>query len=147
MEVADTFFSLCSGHLRKRMLGVLCDRFRERLEGQNMINWAHVAELYAEFGEDGFAEVLQVFMSEVTEGLAALQAAQSPGEHRNSFHFLKGAALNLGFQDVAAICDEGEILAARNADFISQKAEVMILFPSTFARFEQEWRDRITTAG
>ena len=112
-----------------------------------MINWAHVAELYAEFGEDGFAEVLKVFMSEVTEGLVALEVAQSPIEHQNSFHFLKGAALNLGFEEVAALCDEGEILATRSEDFIKQKAEVMILFPATFTRFEQEWRDRIKTAG
>lgn len=112
-----------------------------------MINWAHVAELYAEFGEDAFVEVLQVFMSEVTEGLATLAAAQSPAEHRESFHFLKGAALNLGFEEVAALCDEGEIRAESRADFIEQKAQIMILFPSTFAQFEQTWRDKIAFAG
>jgi HPt (histidine-containing phosphotransfer) domain-containing protein len=111
-----------------------------------MINWAHVAELYAEFGEDAFLEVLQVFMSEVTDGLAALAAAQSATEHRESFHFLKGAALNLGFEDVAALCDEGEMRAARSADFIEQKAQIMILFPNTFAQFEKSWRHEIASA-
>jgi hypothetical protein len=31
----------------------------------NMINWARLAELYEDFGEDGIAEVVEIFLEEV----------------------------------------------------------------------------------
>lgn len=108
-----------------------------------MIDWGHVADLYTEFGEDGFGEVLQVFTTEVQDGLAQLKAAQTADEHRIAFHFLKGAALNLGFQDVSSFCSMGEMRAHRGEDFSVEKEQVITLFPITCALLEQQWRHQI----
>ena len=112
-------------------------------KGWHMIDWAHVADLYADFGEEGFSEVLQVFATEVQDGLAQLEAAQTPDEHQNAFHFLKGAALNLGFQQISMFCSMGEIRAARGEDFTLHKQQVIALFPQTCARLEQQWRQQL----
>jgi HPt (histidine-containing phosphotransfer) domain-containing protein len=109
-----------------------------------MIDWAHVAELYADFGADGFAEVLDVFTSEVTDGLGQLDTAQTPDQHRVAFHFLKGAALNLGIQDIAVLCATGEANAADAKICGAAKEQVLILFPSRCAVLAQQWRQRVS---
>ena len=43
-----------------------------------MINWARIEELFEDFGADGFADVADVFIEEVTESLDRLSAAQDP---------------------------------------------------------------------
>lgn len=108
-----------------------------------MIDWAQVAELYADFGEEGFDEVLQVFATEVQDGLAQLKAAKTPEEQRIAFHFLKGAALNLGFQQVSAVCSTGEARALQGQDATLDMEQVTGLFPETYALFERRWRQQI----
>jgi len=108
-----------------------------------MIDWSQVADLYADFGEDGFGEVVQVFVQEVETGLAQLNAAQSPDENRIAFHFLKGAALNLGFSEVADLCAAGELRASEGKDAAREKEQVLRVFPPTCILFEQQWRQRL----
>ncbi len=76
------------------------------------IDWKRVDELRSEVGADAFAEVVELFLEEVEEVIARLRSA--PGAERlgDDLHFLKGSALNLGFVDVAALCQEGERRAA-----------------------------------
>lgn len=108
-----------------------------------MIDWSQVADLYTDFDEDSFSEVLQVFVQEMKAGMAQLKAAQSPDENRTAFHFLKGAALNLGFSEVANLCSSGELRAAEGEDVTREKDQVLAAFPQTYTRFEQEWRQRM----
>ncbi len=107
-----------------------------------MIDWAHVAGLCADFGEEEFAEVVALFMAEVQEGLGRLAMADTPDAHRLAFHFLKGAALNLGFVDMAALTSAGEENATRGTDFRHEKEQVLALFPPACTRFEREWREK-----
>lgn len=78
-----------------------------------MIDWTRVSELQDEIGADDFAEVVEIFLEEVEEEIAALQSGVAEEELQGKLHFLKGSALNLGFTDFAALCAEGERAAAQ----------------------------------
>lgn len=78
-----------------------------------MIDWVHVNDLRAEMG-DGFAELVDVFLEEMDGAVASLDPAVPPAQIAARLHFLKGAALNLGFHAFASLCDQGEISAGRS---------------------------------
>ncbi|MDU8910888.1 Hpt domain-containing protein [Aestuariicoccus sp. MJ-SS9] len=74
-----------------------------------MIDWDRALELREEMGEDGFDEVIELFLTEVEEALDRLgDDAGNPAAMESALHFLKGAALNLGFKGFAALCAKGE---------------------------------------
>lgn len=72
-----------------------------------MIDWTQVDELRKDMG-DSFAEVVEVFLQEVEDAIGRLDRAAPAAETAAELHFLKGAALNLGFTTFAALCTEGE---------------------------------------
>lgn len=78
-----------------------------------MIDWTHVAELRSDMGES-FDEVVEVFLMEVEEGLEKLDADGSSTALAADLHFLKGAALNLGFREFAGLCARSEQLATED---------------------------------
>ncbi|NKX44954.1 Hpt domain-containing protein [Roseicyclus persicicus] len=72
-----------------------------------MIDLDRLTALRADIGEDDFAEVVLLFVSEIEERLAALQA--DPASARaDDFHFLRGSAANLGFTGMVAACHAAE---------------------------------------
>lgn len=73
-----------------------------------LIDWARVCELRHEIGEEGFEEVVGLFLDEADETVARLSAEVGPKKFAADLHYLKGAALNLGFSALAAICQDGE---------------------------------------
>ncbi|MGL6210638.1 MAG: Hpt domain-containing protein [Paracoccaceae bacterium] len=77
-----------------------------------MIDWDRVRDLKAEIGEDDFAEVVELFLEEADEVMARLCADHGPQILEKDLHFLKGAALNLGFAHLAMLCQQGERRAA-----------------------------------
>lgn len=81
-----------------------------------MIDWNRVMELREEVGSDDFIEVAELFISEVDEVLDRLGTGANVATLENDLHFLKGAALNLGFRDFAELCRDGELSAA-GSDF------------------------------
>ena len=78
-----------------------------------MINWDQVEQLKDDLGDDGFQEVVVIFLEEVEDGLAALnQLPETTGQAASEgYHFLKGCAYNLGFDDFAARCAAEETRA------------------------------------
>jgi histidine phosphotransfer protein HptB len=76
-----------------------------------MINWAHVEELKSEM-QDAFDEVVEMFLEEAGEVIGRLENSPTPERYQADLHFLKGAALNLGFDRFAELCAEGEATAA-----------------------------------
>ncbi len=76
-----------------------------------MINWAHLDELKREMDE-AFDEVVAMFLEEAGEVIARLENSADPARYQADLHFLKGAALNLGFDRFAELCAEGEAAAA-----------------------------------
>lgn len=77
-----------------------------------MIDWSRVDELKDEIGADDFGEVVALFLDEADEVAARLGAGPDPARIEAELHFLKGSALNLGFTDLAQLCQEGEKAAA-----------------------------------
>lgn len=75
-----------------------------------MIDWTHVHALRTDM-EGGFDDLVEVFLEEMDGAMTRLDLAVDPESMAASLHFLKGAALNLGFQEFALICDAGETRA------------------------------------
>ena len=78
-----------------------------------MIDWTRVSDLRSEIGDDGFAEVTDLFLEETDEVIARLSGSGPIGsgvaaDIGRDLHFLKGSSLNLGFSDLAALCQDGE---------------------------------------
>jgi HPt (histidine-containing phosphotransfer) domain-containing protein len=73
-----------------------------------LVNVERLAALRDEIGDDGFEEVLEIFLKESDEVVTRL-AAQGAGEMAEAdLHFLKGTALTLGLDDLAELCRRGE---------------------------------------
>lgn len=109
-----------------------------------MIDWSRVAELHEEVGDDALAEVLELFASEVDEGLVRLSAATNPKALAAEFHFLKGAALNLGLDSVAQQCAEGETAALAGNPTDGERAAIARDFPECCRLLRAEWRRRLS---
>ncbi len=77
-----------------------------------MIDWVRLEELREEVGADDFCDVVEIFLEEVDEVVERLHP-DAVATLEDDLHFLKGSALNLGFDDFARLCQAGET-AARN---------------------------------
>ncbi|WP_442771646.1 Hpt domain-containing protein [Paenirhodobacter enshiensis] len=66
-----------------------------------MINWDRIEDLRTDIGEEEMAEVIDLFLDEVEQALSQIGTAP---DREAAAHFLKGAALNLGFSRFAAEC-------------------------------------------
>ncbi|MFN3846361.1 MAG: Hpt domain-containing protein [Paracoccaceae bacterium] len=77
-----------------------------------MIDWARVHELRSEIGADDFGDVAALFLEEADEVVGRLSHLTDAASMERDLHFLKGCALNLGFSELAKICQSGERRAA-----------------------------------
>lgn len=77
-----------------------------------MIDWKRVDELRREVGNEGFSEVVELFLDEVEQIVLRLRTTPDPSTYEEDLHFLKGSAWNLGFTDFGALCQDGERKAA-----------------------------------
>lgn len=101
-----------------------------------MIDWTRVRELALEIGIEDFDEVVDLFLAEVEDSVSRLASAgDNPVKVEELMHFLKGAALNLGFQGLAQICQQGESDAAANAPPQVTPAQVRAIFEASRTAF------------
>lgn len=77
-----------------------------------MIDWSRIDELREQIGEEDFAEVVELFLEEVEEVIGRLRTQERPASLEEDLHFLKGSALNLGFDKFSQACQVGESMAA-----------------------------------
>lgn len=77
-----------------------------------LIDWDLLMSLKSDIGEEDFADVVTLFVAEMSEKLDAMQKA-SGALTADDFHFLRGSASNLGFVAMGAACDAAEA-ACRN---------------------------------
>lgn len=77
-----------------------------------MIDWTRLHDLQNEIGNDGFAEVVDLFLVETSAVVARLRDRPEPASLEADLHFLKGCVLNLGFSRVSTLCQQGESMAA-----------------------------------
>jgi HPt (histidine-containing phosphotransfer) domain-containing protein len=102
--------------------------------GRLMIDWGRVAELRDEVGAENFSEIVALFLEEADE---ATQRPLVPGDARSLeslLHFLKGSALNLGFSDLALLCQRGERLAAQG-DTSTDLNQIRAVYAASKAAF------------
>jgi HPt (histidine-containing phosphotransfer) domain-containing protein len=76
--------------------------------GVGMIDWERVKELRSEIGAEDFDEVVGLFLEEAEQVLARLSLDAGAMSLAADLHFLKGAALNLGFAALSVLCQDGE---------------------------------------
>lgn len=74
-----------------------------------MIDWKQLDELRNDMG-DSFDEIVEVFLEEADAGVESLRSVTDDAR-AEPLHFLKGAALNLGFAKFAELCADGETRA------------------------------------
>ena len=103
-----------------------------------MIDWARVGELRDEIGAEDFDEVAELFLMEVEDTLSKLEPALSnPVLMQELLHFLKGSALNLGFQAVSDMCSAAEVDAAKGDVTVAPDA-LKALYRESRSVFEAE---------
>lgn len=107
-----------------------------------MIDWARVSELRDEIGAEDFDEVAELFLMEVEDTLTQLDsAAEDACQMQELLHFLKGSALNLGFQEVSNLCSRGEVDAG-NGKLTVDADQLKALYAQSRAVFETEFAQR-----
>ncbi|MGY3438465.1 MULTISPECIES: Hpt domain-containing protein [unclassified Marinovum] len=74
-----------------------------------MIDWSRILELRDDVGDSEFDEIVVLFLEEVETTIGALGPDRP--DLSSQLHFLKGGALNLGFEALAARCQIGEAAA------------------------------------
>lgn len=78
-----------------------------------VIDWSRIETLRGDIGSEDFAEVAALFLEEMGAGMVDLDSAAGQKALEAQLHFLKGAALNLGFAAFADLCQTGESAAAQ----------------------------------
>ena len=109
-----------------------------------MINWRRIDELLNEFGSEDFAEVATLFLAEVDDGICQLDTLIScPEALCEQLHFLKGAALNLGFDALSDLCQRDETMVMAEATAPFQPDEIRRVFHESRKLFEKELPERL----
>lgn len=109
-----------------------------------MINWTRTMELCDAIGAEDFGEVVELFIEEVEAAIAALpDAAGNPALIEEQMHFLKGAALNLGFEALSDLCNAGEAAAKRGDIESVVLDDVCGCFETSKAAFMHELPNRL----
>ena len=102
-----------------------------------MINWPRVKELRHEVGAEDFDEVVELFLEEV-EGVIGRLRSGDRSALEQDLHFLKGSAMNLGFDAFSTLCLTGERQSANGAANSVDLNAVIASFEQSKATFLTE---------
>ncbi|MCU0801735.1 MAG: Hpt domain-containing protein [Rhodobacteraceae bacterium] len=93
-----------------------------------LIDWQRVDDLAQEIGAEAVEEVVVMFLEETDTVIDRIRTQPPTTE---DYHFLKGAALNLGLSDLAQLCQTGEAeTKAGPADDVT-RAQTIALFAAS----------------
>lgn len=73
------------------------------------VDWDRLNELKADIGDEDFADVAMLFVTELQDTLSALTPEHAAA---HDFHFLRGSASNLGFMSLVSACSTAEAACA-----------------------------------
>ncbi len=104
-----------------------------------MINWTRVEGLKQGFCDKGFDDVVEVSLEEVEAVIDRLKANPCVEDLEADMHFLKGCALNLGFEQLEKVCVDGKKRAATG------NLEVSVIHPilMTYDQFKSEFSSQL----
>jgi len=108
-----------------------------------MIHWSRISELREEVGAEDFEEIIEIFLEEVEEVIERLKQGADVQSLEQDLHFLKGSALNLGFEGFSKLCQDGETQSAQGnaanvdlhtilANYEDSKGQFMAELPQKF---------------
>ncbi|MCP4820320.1 MAG: Hpt domain-containing protein [Shimia sp.] len=103
-----------------------------------MINWERVEELRDEIGAEDFDEVVDLFLDEVEEVIERLSVAPVLSTLEADLHFLKGSALNLGFETFSQMCQAGEAASAAGQAATVDVPAILQVFSDSKIVFQQK---------
>ncbi len=96
-----------------------------------MINWTRVRELEDDIGAEDIGEVVEIFFDEVEEVINDLRRGNIGRDLEADMHFLKGSALNLGFDRLGRLCSDGEKLAANGQDKYVPVSQILSVYDAS----------------
>ncbi|MGY9045599.1 hypothetical protein P775_02030 [Puniceibacterium antarcticum] len=109
-----------------------------------MIDWTRIRELRDEIGQDDFQEIVDLFLFEVEDTIAELDAVSGNAcLLEQKLHFLKGSALNLGFEALSRHCRAGERAAAKGNPEDVDFAQLKDIFMRSRAAFFREVKTQL----
>ncbi|MEL6099701.1 MAG: Hpt domain-containing protein [Pseudomonadota bacterium] len=100
-----------------------------------MIDWQRVAALKEEVGAEDFDEVVELFLEEVDEVIDRLRECTDRDQLEADMHFLKGSAMNLGFECFSDLCQMGEQMSANGQAADVDVAAVLNCYDKSRAAF------------
>lgn len=103
-----------------------------------MIDWGQVRSLRDEVGPEDFEEVVELFLEEVEEVVQRLKGCTDTATLENDMHFLKGSALNLGFESFSKLCQDGENLSAKGQADALDVGSVLACYATSKTAFLNE---------
>ncbi len=109
-----------------------------------MINWTRIKELHDEIGNEDFTEVVELFLFEAGTVVTRLRENPDPAGLEAELHFLKGGVLNLGFDDVSRLCQEGEVLATQGRNVQIDLQAIVTAYDDAKASFLEEMPSRLS---
>jgi len=98
-----------------------------------MIDWQRINELTEELGEEDVFEILDLFLCEAGDVVDILATAPRGPGLAEQMHFLKGSALNLGFDTLSRLCTNGEKLAEAGQADLVPIPEILSVFKASKA--------------
>jgi HPt (histidine-containing phosphotransfer) domain-containing protein len=102
-----------------------------------MIDWNRVAELKEEVGVEDFDEVIELFLEEVDEVIERLTSHPDLTKLEEDLHFIKGSALNLGFDMLGKLCQTGEKAAANGQSASVDVGQIVTAYRNSIEEFNQ----------
>ncbi|WP_116132882.1 Hpt domain-containing protein [Tropicimonas sp. IMCC34043] len=108
-----------------------------------MIDWKRVDELRDEIGVSEFQEVVDLFLEEVEALMARLQSNPQPSKFEADLHFLKGCAVNLGFEQFARLCLVGETTSAAGRPETVDLAPIFACYAASKVEFLAGLQSRV----
>ena len=79
-----------------------------------MIDWKRLCEMHRELGDPDFRTILGLFLDEIEDAVARLDAVPPEGLETR-LHFIKGSAWNIGLAEFGRLCQscEGQVVRGR----------------------------------
>ncbi|MEJ6390046.1 Hpt domain-containing protein [Gymnodinialimonas ulvae] len=100
------------------------------------VDWDRLNELKADIGDEDFADVAMLFVTELQDTLSALTPENAAAD---DFHFLRGSASNLGFTALVTACSTAEAACASGQS--PDVDAVRTAFGSALAEMSKEMPD------
>lgn len=106
-----------------------------------MIDWEQVAELQDQMGNADMVEIITLFEKEVECITTQLGAGPEGRNLEEDFHYLKGAALTMGFAQFADTCAATEALARCGSVEPASIDAVLLSYHQSITEFKSKKAD------